>query len=295
MVATPIGNRADLSFRALHLLGLVDAVACEDTRHTAGLLRPLGLSPPLIALHQHNEQAASGAVIARLQTGERVACVSDAGTPGVSDPGARLVARVRAAGLAVLAVPGASAVAAAVSVAGLDDGPFCFHGFLPAGATQRDAQLQAALDAAPAALFFEAPHRIVALAAALARQAPDRTVTVCRELTKQFETVHTDAARALPAWFAADANRQRGEFVVVVHAAAAAVEAGPHGLAAAHERTLRVLLEGGLGVRQAVQLAERLTDAPRKRLYAAALALRGPDPGADEAPPQVDDGVSGGP
>lgn len=287
MVATPIGNRADIGLRALHLLGLVEAVACEDTRHTAGLLRPLGLSPALIALHQHNEQSAAEAVLVRLAAGERVACVSDAGTPGVSDPGARLVARVREAGHPVLAVPGASAVAAAVSVAGLDAGPWTFHGFLPASATQRDAVLLAALAQPGALVLFEAPHRIGPLAQVLARLATGRRVTVCRELTKQFESVATHPAEALPGWLAADSNRARGEFVVVVHAA----EAGPQadeGLSAPQQRVLGLLLDEGLPVRQAVSLTAGITGAPRNRVYAAALALR-------EAPPPQEDGEESGP
>src|SRR5688572_27319058 len=194
VVATPIGNLADLTLRAIHLLGLVDAVACEDTRVTGRLMNHLGLSKPLIALHEHNEQSASATVIQRLAAGERVAYASDAGTPAVSDPGAALVAAVAAAGHGVVPLPGASAAVAAVSAAGDAAAQgFTFRGFLPARGGERRAAL-AALPSAETVVLFEAPHRIAALASALADAMPRRSVTVCRELTKQFESIDTLAA-----------------------------------------------------------------------------------------------------
>lgn len=274
VVATPIGNLADLTLRAIHVLGLVDAVACEDTRVSAGLLRHLAVEVPLIALHEHNERSASAQVLARLAAGERVAYVSDAGTPAVSDPGAALVAAVQAAGVPVVAVPGPSSVAAAVSVAGdTQAAGFVFLGFAPPKAGERSALWrEIAAQPARSGVLFEAPHRIEALARELAQALPGRTLTVCRELTKQFETVHTLAAAALPAWLAADANRLRGEFVLVVHAAttAAADDAGD---------TLRVLdlLLAELPLKQAVSLAAAITGAKRNALYDAALARRGSD------------------
>lgn len=282
VVATPIGNLADLTLRAVHVLGLVDAVACEDTRIGGSLLGHLGLSKPLLALHQHNEQAATQQVLARLARGERVAYVSDAGTPTVSDPGAVLVAAAQAAGHATVPLPGASSVLAALSVAGDTQGAgFAFIGFLPAKAGER-AHALAALARRPSEslVLFEAPHRIAALLAALAVAMPDRRMTLGRELTKQFETVATMTASQAPAWLAADANRSRGEFVLVLHATRvpAPVEAS---LDAATERMLRVLL-GELPLKQAVTLAATLTGAPRNSLYARALAWREvPDPGGD--------------
>ena len=221
VVATPIGNLADITLRALHVLASVDAIACEDTRHSAALLRHFAISKPLLAVHEHNEREAAGAVLARLARGERVAYVSDAGTPAVSDPGAALVAAVRAAGHRIVPVPGASSALAALSAAGdVAATSFSFVGFLDARGNDR-ARAIAAIARAPAAqIVFEAPHRIEALAGAFARRCPARTTTVCRELTKQFETIATMAAGALPAWLAADANRQRGEFVIVLHAIA---------------------------------------------------------------------------
>ena len=271
VVATPIGNLADLTLRAIHVLSLVDAVACEDTRHTAPLMRHLGLDKPLLAVHQHNEVSSSTEVLARLVRGERVAYVSDAGTPAISDPGAVLVSTVATAGHPVLAIPGASSAAAAVSVAGDTVGSgFRFIGFLPAKGQERSAALKALAAAADTQVLFEAPHRIESLAQGLADACGTRTVTLCRELTKQFETVVTLAARALPEWLAADANRLRGEFVLVLHAVAPAAS---DDALASHDATLQTLL-AELPLKQAVALTATLTGAPRNALYARALALK---------------------
>ena len=273
-MATPIGNLADLTLRAIHVLGLVDAVACEDTRVSAVLLRHLGLDKPLLALHQHNEHQAALQVLQRLAAGERVAYVSDAGTPAVSDPGAALVARVAAAGHRVLPIPGASSALAALSVAGDVRGSgFAFVGFLPARGTERAAALRALAQAASTQLLFEAPHRIATLAGELAAVLPQRPLTICRELTKQFETVHTLPAAALPAWLAADANRLRGEFVLVLHAPAPPVDGAQTALPTAATDMLAVLLHE-LPLKQAVSLAAELSAAPRHALYQAALLMK---------------------
>lgn len=273
VVATPIGNLADLTLRAVHVLGLVDAVACEDSRVAASLLRHLGLHKPLLPLHAHNEQTAADAVLLRLAAGEAVAYVSDAGTPAISDPGAVLVARAAAAGVRVLPIPGASSALAALSVAGdTRSQGFRFVGFLPAKGAERRTALVAALADAGTLLLFEAPHRIAELLQALAQAAPERPVTLCRELTKQFETVHTAAAATLPAWLAEDGNRARGEFVLVLHAQAAA-PAAADALPADALRTLGVLLRE-LPLKQAVALAAELSGSPRNALYQAALRQR---------------------
>ena len=292
VVATPIGNLADITLRAIFVLGLVDAVACEDTRVTGQLLRHLGLDKPLLALHQHNEQAASQTVIGRLALGQRVAYASDAGTPAISDPGAILVAAVVAAGHRVLPIPGASSTVAALSVAGCvggragDDAAapgFAFIGFLPGKGQDRRSALHAAAAAPGCQVLFEAPHRIGALLAGLAQAAPARRVTLCRELTKQFETIVTLPAADLPAWLAADAHRSRGEFVLVLHALPAAlVLPGAAGLPAEAERLLGPLLRD-LPLKQAVALAAELSGAPRNALYERALALRHPAQGASPA------------
>ena len=283
VVATPIGNLADLSLRAVHVLAVVDAVACEDTRVSAVLLRHLGLQKPLLAVHEHNEAEAAAGVIERLARGERIAYVSDAGTPAVSDPGARLVAAVRAAGHRVLPLPGASSVTTALSAAGdaLATG-FRFVGFLPTKGAERQARLaEIAAAGSDSVVVFEAPHRVAALAEALAAALPQRAITICRELTKQFESVDTLAAKELPRWLASDANRGRGEFVLVMHA----LPAPASGLddQAGHDRLLTALL-AALPLKQAVDVAAAASGAPRKALYRRALALK-QDAGDDAAHP----------
>jgi 16S rRNA (cytidine1402-2'-O)-methyltransferase len=275
VLATPLGNLADLSLRAVATLARADAVACEDTRVTAPLLTHLGLHRPLLALHAHNEAEAAGAVLARLARGERVAFVSDAGTPAVSDPGALLVARAAAAGHRVVPVPGPSSALAALSVAGdapAAGGGFRVVGFLPQRGAERDAALADALADAATVVLFESPHRVAALARALAQGAPARRVTVARELTKQFETVATMDAHALPGWLDADANRQRGEFTLVLHAMPRAAADGDE-LPPAALHALRVLMRE-LPLKQAVALAAEISGAPRNALYRCALAAR---------------------
>ena len=267
VVATPIGNLADITLRALHAMQLADAIACEDTRHTQPLLRHYGIDKPLLAVHEHNEAQAAGLVIERLQRGERVAYVSDAGTPAVSDPGARLVAAAQAAGFRVMPLPGASSVTTALSVAGLaGDGAFVFAGFLPSKAGERDqASARLALESR-ATVILEAPHRIEALARAMAPLA-GRLVTVGRELTKQFEEIATVRAQELAAWLAAGPQRTRGEFSLVLHPATA--PEAPQD----NTRVLQLLM-AELPLKTAVKLAAEITGAPRNELYEAALQLK---------------------
>ena len=283
MVATPIGNLADISLRALHVLGLCDTLACEDTRHSQGLLRSYGIetqSRQWLALHQHNETEASQEVIRRLQAGQRVAYVSDAGTPAVSDPGARLAWQVQAAGLRVLPLPGASSVTTLLSAAGSprpEHSGFVFVGFLPTRATERDACLSQLATESRTQVLLEAPHRIEALALTLARLG-ERPVTVGRELTKQFEEIATLPAQALAAWLQASPQRGKGEFVLLVHAQAPSNDATQ-----AHDRLLGLLLQE-LPLKTAVKLAAELSGAPRNALYERALALRDAAPDDAERP-----------
>jgi len=286
VVATPIGNLADISLRALHALALADVIACEDTRTSGAFLRHFGLEKPLLALHEHNERAGAAQVRARLGAGERVAYISDAGTPAVSDPGAVLVQVVAAAGHRVMPLPGASSAIAALSVAGdaAADG-FAFAGFLSSKAQERATELGRLRDARQSTVIFEAPHRIEALAAAIGEtlgggEVP-RRITVCRELTKQFEQVVTLPVADFTGWLAADANHRRGEFVLVLHAASATAQS-EDALPAEAERTLRVLLRE-LPLKQASALAAELCGLPRKRLYAQALAWRADEPDAEDA------------
>ncbi len=274
IVATPIGNLADISLRALYVLQLVNAIACEDKRHTQPLLRQYGVEKPLLAVHQHNEAEAAGLVVQRLQRGERVAYVSDAGTPAVSDPGARLVAAVRAAGFKVMPLPGASSVTTVLSAAGVtraegsgDSGSsFVFAGFLPSKAGERDQAIQL-LQADPrATVILEAPHRIEALARAMA-VLQGRLITVGRELTKQFEEIATMPAQDFAAWLDAGPQRTRGEFALVLHASA--LHEGP-------DDSIRVLqlLLAELPLKTAVRLTADITGAPRNELYDTALKLK---------------------
>ena len=278
VVATPIGNLADITLRALHVLDLADAIACEDTRQTRQLLRAYGIdkaADAFIAAHEHNETQAAQAVIARLQAGQRVAYTSDAGTPAVSDPGARLVAACQARGVRAVPVPGVSCVTAALSVAGIaDDGRYVFEGFLPAQSSQRQAAL-AGLQREPRAIvLLEAPHRIGALADALAAAFGARAVTVARELTKQFEQIATLPCAGLPAWLAADAQRQRGEFALILHPAAA----DSSGASDAQADRILTLLLAELPLKTAVRLAAEISGGARNALYARALALRAVKP-----------------
>ncbi|MFO6420328.1 16S rRNA (cytidine(1402)-2'-O)-methyltransferase [Hylemonella sp. W303a] len=272
VVATPIGNLADITLRALHVLRFADVLACEDTRHTQSLLRAYGIEKSgasLMAVHQHNEQEAAQQVIARLREGLRVAYVSDAGTPAVSDPGARLVAAVRAAGLPVMPLPGASSVTAALSAAGAVDesGGFVFAGFLPAKTSERAQAVQSLAGEPRAVVLLEAPHRITALADALLVLG-DRALTVAREISKQFEQIVTLPAAQFADWLAADAQRSRGEFVLVLHPAPRAAQ--DNALDPSALRTLDLLL-AELPLKTAVKLAADITGTPRNALYEKAL------------------------
>jgi 16S rRNA (cytidine1402-2'-O)-methyltransferase len=270
VVATPIGNLADISLRALYMLSRADVVACEDTRHTQQMLRAYGLDRPgsqLLAVHQHNEAEASEAVIALLAQGQRVVYVSDAGTPAISDPGARLVAAVRQAQFRVLPLPGASSVTTALSASGMTgEQGFVFVGFLPSKAGERQQAVQALAQESRAVVLLEAPHRMEAVAEALAVLGT-RRITVGRELTKQYEQIETLATQDLSAWLSAKPERQRGEFVLVLHDAPVA-DARGEGL-----RVLQLLLPE-LPLKTAVKLAAEISGESKNGLYEQALALK---------------------
>lgn len=278
MVATPIGNLADITLRALEVLQRVDAVACEDTRHTAGMLTQYGLHKPLLPLHQHNEAEASQTVLARLQMGERVAYVSDAGTPAISDPGARLVRTVREAGCRVVPLPGASSVTTLLSAAGIEPvhnelaaSGFAFVGFLPPKTKERERAVQALTTESRALVILEAPHRIQDMALSLSILG-SRPVSVGRELTKQFEEIATVPCADLPAWLAASPQRSKGEFALVLHPLAPTT-ATEGDLPASALRTLHLLL-AELPLKTAVRLATDITQLPKNVLYEAALAWK---------------------
>ncbi len=269
IVATPIGNLRDITLRALDVLRTADLIAAEDTRHSQQLLSAYGIQARLLAVHEHNEAAAAVRVVEALREGRSVAYVSDAGTPGISDPGARLVQAVRAAGLPVAPLPGASAACAALSVSGLD-GPWLFHGFLPAKTGERRRTLDSLRGLACALVFYEAPHRIQETVADLATSlGPDRMLLIGRELTKRFEQIHACPLGEAPAWLEADENRRRGEFVLI--AAAPPPRSDEDRTEAL--RVLDILLQE-LPLKQAAHLAARLTGDRKNELYQLALQRR---------------------
>jgi 16S rRNA (cytidine1402-2'-O)-methyltransferase len=265
VVATPIGNLGDLSPRALEVLGSVDAVCAEDTRHTRQLLAHFGLERPLVALHQHNEDAQAAQLVARLQRGESLALVSDAGTPLVSDPGFRFVRAAREAGVRVSPVPGACAAIAALSVAGLASDRFAFEGFLPAKPGARRERLARLSAETRTLLFYEAAHRIEeTLEDMVAAFGPERRAVLARELTKLFETVLDGSVEMLLAKVRNDANQRRGEFVLIVEGAGDDTDAR-----IAEGRRLYAKLGEHLPPSTAAKLAAELSGAPRKALYGA--------------------------
>ncbi len=269
VVATPIGNRADISQRALEVLAGVDRVLAEDTRHSGTLLTMLGIAKPMLSLHEHNEQAQADAIVARLQSGENLALISDAGTPLISDPGYRLVRAARAAGLAVVPIPGASALIAALSVAGLPTDRFVFEGFVAAKAAARRSRLEQLRDETRTLVFYEASHRIQAFLADAAEVfGATREAVIARELTKAFEQVQAGDLAALNAWLAADPNHLRGEFVVLVRGAAPPAE---DALAPEAQRVVEILARE-LPLKQAAALAAEITGVRKNKLYQLALA-----------------------
>lgn len=270
VVATPIGNVADISCRALVVLSKADAIACEDTRNTAQLLKHLGIHKPLIAAHQHNENEVAQKIVQRLNQGERIALLSDAGTPAVSDPGARIVDAVREAGLRVIPLPGASAAITALSAGGLLNDQFYFVGFLPSKAGERKKALQTLESITATLVFYEAPHRIVDTVDALRMQfSSDRKIVFARELTKLFEEIHRCSLGEASDWLAADAHRQKGEYVILLEGAAPNEDTQR----TEAERVLRILLES-CSVKQAANLAAQLTGQKKNALYQLALEMQ---------------------
>lgn len=285
VVATPIGNLGDISLRAQVVLQRVDAIAAEDTRHSAGLLAALGLSKPLVALHRHNEQAASIKLIARLQQGERIALISDAGTPCISDPGARLVRAVTATGLRVMPIPGASSVLTALMASGVTDDlqpGYVFAGFVPAKAGTRRTWLTPWVNSHLPVVMFETAQRIEDTLATLhelcsavdaaIKEAKERHITIARELTKQFEELVTLPLSQAQTWLQAAERRCQGEFVLILQAAPVVSTAVSQAFVDV-ENLLRVLLRHTT-LKDSVAQAVELTGRPRSALYALALTLR---------------------
>jgi 16S rRNA (cytidine1402-2'-O)-methyltransferase len=270
VVATPIGNLGDMTARAREVLGGVDLIAAEDTRHTRPLLQAFGLQTPTISLHEHNETQKAESLMRELASGKSIALVSDAGTPLISDPGFGLVAAARKAGFAVVAVPGACAAIAALSVSGLPTDRFVFEGFLPAKTTSRRERLRELASEPRTLVFYEAPHRIADVLADLAAElGGTRAATVSREITKRFETHYADTLDSLAKRANEDADMQRGEIVIVVKGSDSKAESSVDA-----DRVLRALLEE-LSPAQAAKLAAKITGEKRSALYDRAMQIAG--------------------
>ena len=278
VVATPIGNLGDITHRALDTLRNVSVVAAEDTRMTKSLLAHFGIGAKLIAVHEHNERNAADGIVKLLGEGQSVALVTDAGTPAVSDPGARVVAAVRAAGFAVVPIPGASALVAAISASGEGEHGFLFHGFLPVKEGDRKRALEALKNSPYAIVFYESPHRVVDSVATIAAvMGNTRELVICRELTKKFETIVRLKLDEAVAWLEADDNNQRGEFVLVLSNPSAGAGLEPEMVQNQElERTLTLLL-AELPLKQAVALAVKLTGEKKNKVYEMALVMKAAD------------------
>ncbi len=278
VVATPIGNLGDLSPRAQQVLGAVDRILAEDTRNSRNLLAHFGIARPLAALHEHNETAVCDALVRELRGGAAFALISDAGTPLVSDPGFVLVRAARIAGIEIIAIPGPCAAIAALSISGLPSDRFAFEGFLPAKSTARRQRLETLARATHTSILYESSHRIADALEDLALTFGERPVGIARELTKRYEQCVVLPANALPAWLAEDANRSRGEFVLLLSGAEATHDTAD----AEGERVLRVLLRE-MSPSAAARAAAEITGARRKDLYDIALRLQDAN---DEENPQ---------
>ena len=279
VVATPIGNMGDLSTRAREALEGADLVAAEDTRHTQVLLQAVGITRPMVSLHSYNESQRVPDLLARLEAGENIALVSDAGTPLLSDPGYELVSQAAGAGFEVLAIPGPSAITTALAVAGLPTSRFCFEGFLPARDRERRTELGRLANETRTLVFFEAPHRILATLADMAAELGGaRRAVVARELTKTHETIYRGTLDELAAQAGSDANFQRGEITIVVHGA-------PPSTSTVDPQLLRravELLSKELPPSRAAAIAAQLTGATRDEAYALATRRGAPAPESDE-------------
>jgi 16S rRNA (cytidine1402-2'-O)-methyltransferase len=270
VVATPIGNLQDISFRALEVLKTVDCIVAEDTRHSQSLLQQFSIKTPIMALHEHNERERTAKLLERFQRGESIALISDAGTPLISDPGYYLVHEARAAGIRVVPLPGACAAIAALSVAGLPTDSFIFEGFLPAKSGARLQRLEALRNESRTLVFYEAPHRILELLEAMqAVFGDERRAVIARELTKLFETITSGPLKDLIAFVAKDSNQRRGENVVIVEGVkCVSIEA--------HDETLRILaiLIESLPLKQAVELTTKISGQKKNIIYDLALQMK---------------------
>lgn len=270
VVATPIGNLGDITHRALEVLAGVDRICAEDTRNSKKLLTHFGIQKPLVALHDHNERDRLQQLTECLQAGESLALISDAGTPLISDPGYHLVQHLRESGLKVVPLPGACAIIAALSVAGLPTDRFVFEGFLPAKSSGRKQVFKERIQQTCTQVYYESSHRIEACVADLCEVIEaDRRVVLARELTKLYEELFSGTAAELLAWLQADSNHQRGEFVLMVQGALSTN--ATQGMAL--EPLLKLLMEE-LSVKQSAGLAAKITGENKNHCYKLAMRLR---------------------
>lgn len=263
IIATPIGNLGDISLRALEILKQVDSVAAEDTRHSGKLLAHFNIKKPLFSLHNYNEQERSKKLLSKLEHGESIALISDAGTPLISDPGFKLVNNVQSAGIKIVPIPGACAAITALSVSGLPTDKFVFEGFLPAKTTARCKRLQELKPETRTLILYESPHRLMALIVDMHEVLEaDRIIVLARELTKKFETIKRGTVKEIKIWLEADANQQKGEFVVLVHGAIAKEQE-------INPEVLKILqiLRAELPPKKAAALTAKITGANKNQLY----------------------------
>ncbi|MEO8400483.1 MAG: 16S rRNA (cytidine(1402)-2'-O)-methyltransferase [Gammaproteobacteria bacterium] len=272
IVATPIGNLRDMSLRAIDILKTVNCIAAEDTRHSKSLLQHYMINTPMFALHQHNEREKSTALLERLQQGDSIALISDAGTPLISDPGYFLVREARVAGITIVPIPGACAAITALSASGLATDRFSFEGFLPAKTKQRVQSLETLRTEARTMVFYEAPHRVLDTLEDMQKVFGEkRQVVLARELTKLYETIRSAALDELVEWVKNDDNQQRGEIVIMVEGANSAVPESAEIVSA--ENILKILMNE-LPLKQAVDLAAKISGLRKNELYQRALELK---------------------
>jgi 16S rRNA (cytidine1402-2'-O)-methyltransferase len=272
VVSTPIGNLEDLTPRAVETLKKVDLIAAEDTRHSGRLMQHFAISTPMLAVHDHNESQRAQILFDKLSQGQSIALISDAGTPLISDPGYHLVSAVREAGYKVVPVVGACALIAALSVSGLATDRFSFYGFLPSKSSGRTQKLQQLAKVTHTQVFYESPHRIVAMVSDIVLvMGSHRQIVLARELTKTFETIYGGPAADVQAWLLADHNQQKGEFVVLIEGAE---EEQLHDIGPEEERMLTLLL-AELPIKKAAAITASITGHKKKALYDRALELQG--------------------
>lgn len=270
ILATPIGNRDDITLRAIEILQTVDFIVAEDTRHSKKLMDYYGIKTPLLSLHKHNEAARATILCKKLKQGLNIALISDAGTPLISDPGCRLIARVREAGIRVIPVPGACAAIAALVSSGLPTDRFVFEGFIPSKGKVRRKKIAELKNESRTMIFYESVHRIVNLIDLLNEQfGPHRRATIARELTKTFETIYTALLSELKEWIIENPDQQKGEFVIIVEGTTEKITE----INEENQRLLTVLLEE-LPLKKVVALATKITLLPRKKLYSSGLSIQ---------------------